>query len=408
MLVCHISDLHIDRRRRLSDTRTILEKIVSEAKDHQVDLGLIAGDIYEADTEEEERALFAEFLAPASEICPWVVIRGNHEKSLDATVLRLLAAGLKHPVRIYERPNFPSENLDLIKTASGPVGIVAIPWFTKTHMAAQASADVSGDELTLAVNEQAKRLLLGAQVEVERIRAAGATPIGMHHGMIRGAKFSSGGTERGITVEFNSHDLLEVGCAYFALGHVHLAQEWHEGRVAFSGSTERFNFGEPEDKGYRLIEIDGDHFSSTFVPLPARQIVLLELDLTDPEVISLPSLEWSMPLLGIENQAGGDISGALVRFRYRIRPQDLHLVDKEAIERALYDAGAHSVKVEPDIVHQARVRSEGIARVEGMWPKVKTWDSLTGKDLTAENESRRELLLSDIESPEAARAEVAA
>ena len=400
MLVCHISDLHIDRRRRLSDTRSILEKIVSEAKDHQVDLGLIAGDIYEADTEEEERALFAEFLAAASEVCPWVVIRGNHEKSLDATVLRLLAAGLKHPVRIYERPNFPSENLDRIKTASGPVGIVAIPWFTKTHMAAQASADVSGDELTLAVNEQAKRLLVGAQVEVERIRAAGATPIGMHHGMIRGAKFSSGGTERGITVEFNSHDLLEVGCAYFALGHVHLAQAWHEDRIAFSGSIERQNYGEPEDKGYRLIEIDGDHFSNTFVPLPARKIVLLEADWTDPEEIGLHASSYcpDMP----------DISGALVRFRYRIRPQDLHLVDKEAIERALYDAGAFSVKVEPDIVHQARVRSEGIARVEGMWPKVKTWDSLTGKDLTAENESRRELLLSDIESPEAAREEVAA
>ncbi|KKL66019.1 hypothetical protein LCGC14_2149180, partial [marine sediment metagenome] len=107
------------------------EKIVSEAKAHKVGLGLIAGDIYEGDTEEDERSLFAEFLAAASEVCPWEVIRGNHEVSLDATVLRLLAAGLKHPVRIHERPNFPFDRLDLVNTAAGMVGIIAIPWFTK-------------------------------------------------------------------------------------------------------------------------------------------------------------------------------------------------------------------------------------------------------------------------------------
>ncbi|KKK80353.1 hypothetical protein LCGC14_2824340, partial [marine sediment metagenome] len=261
------------------------------------------------------------------------------------------------------------------------------------QMASLAGADVSKDELTLAVNEQAKRLLVGAQGEVQRIRAAGAIPIGMHHGMVRGAKFSSGGTERGITVEFNSHDLMEVGCAYFALGHVHLAQEWHDGRVAYSGSTERMNFGEPEDKGFRLIEIDGDRFSNTFVSLPARKIVLLESDWTDIDPSKIP---------GCHERPEEDIQGALVRYRYRILPKDLHLVDEDNIEKILREYGAHDVKIEAVLQHEVRIRSEEIVSATSTWEKVEAWLKATGKDLTDEDRDRLKASLDSIEPPPAA------
>ncbi len=395
MRLLHCSDTHVDSARRLSDTRAILERIVREAAEHQVDLICHTGDWYDADSNEAERSLVAEFVQAAAEVAPLVGIRGNHEVSLDAATLMRLRT--KHPVRIYERPNIGEVDLGLVSTAGGLVGPIAIPWFTKSHLAAGAAATMSGEDLTLAVNELAGRLLIGATADADRIRAAGAVPIGLHHGTVHGAKFSSGFVPRGISVEFNEHQLAEVGCEYFALGHYHVPQEWQGGRIAYAGSTERMDFGEPEAKGYRLIEIDGGEFvSNTFVELPARRIELLECDLTE----DLDHLK-SHYLQLIERRFVAIGQGALVRFRYRIRPEDLHLVDEDAIRTALYDAGAFSVKVEPDIVHEARVRTAEITSAPDTWSKVEMWAESKGIEMTPEERERRKLALDSLETPKA-------
>lgn len=70
---------------------------------------------------------------------------------------------------------------------------------------------------------------------------------------------------------------------------------------------------------------------------------------------------------------GYDLRGALVRFRYRVFAKDLHLVDAAAIERALFDAGAHEVQIEAVVEHQSRVRSEEIVTTTTTVQKVEAW-----------------------------------
>ena len=123
-----------------------------------------------------------------------------------------------------------------------------------------------------------------------------------------------------------------------------------------------------------------------------RRIVLLEDDTT----------------MALDVLSSGVRPGDLVRYRYHVRPEDLHLVDEDAVRRALISAGAHEVKLEPVLVHEARVRSTEIATARDTWDRVRAFWAAKGiaiDDATAERVRRK---LEEIETAERAGQEVAA
>lgn len=407
MRLAHLSDTHVADSRRPEDTRRVLEAFVGKAGDAEVDLICHTGDWFDAESSESERALVRDFIVAAAEVAPVVGIRGNHDHAFDGRLFSDLRT--KHPVKMYDRPTTAGgSQLFTVGPADRreQFGTICIPWFDKSFLAASLPADVSRDDITRAVNEAAAGLLLGAQMEASRIRAAGAIPILLHHGEVVGWKKSSTGYQpRGLTVAFSAEQLADTGAEAVLLGHIHdgEANVWLDGRIAYAGSTERTDLGETERKGFRLVTFEGGRFvSNDFVELPARRILLLEADWTGvdyqiPTLIAhLPDALNSLP----------DLPGALVRWRYRIRPQDLHLVDEDAIRRALIDAGAHEVKIEPAVEHEARVRSAEIVTATDTWSKVEAY--ITAKGITVSEEQRERLRskLAEIESP--AREEVAA
>jgi DNA repair exonuclease SbcCD nuclease subunit len=75
------------------------------------------------------------------------------------------------------------------------------------------------------------------------------------HCNVSGAVLSTGQTLLGQDIIFSKHDLLLAQADYYALGHIHKAQEicpdmW------YAGSIYHINFGEPEKKCFLNIEMD--------------------------------------------------------------------------------------------------------------------------------------------------------
>jgi len=388
MRIAHCGCTHFDDNRRPDDTERVVQAFLQGCLDARVDLILHGGDASCDQTRaasETEREVVRSFDERCAEIAPTVRIRGNHDQEPNEGLHNHQRT--KHPFRLYTRPNFPFESVAdvLVKTRAGLAGVIAIPWFSRAGVASKLPASASIDEVTYRINQVAAGLLDGARLATEAIRAAGAVPILLHHGTIYEAESSSGWKPIGETVAFTVAQLREVGADYVALNHFHNRQAWDGGRISYSGSIEARNAGEPEKKGWNLVEIDGERLTNTFMPLPARKIVLLEEDFTEEPSRIIAFAHW--------------YEGALVRFRYRIRPEDMHLVDEDAIRRALLDAGAHEVTIEAVPEVQARVRCEEIAEASGLFEEVVAWMQTTGKPLDDAQRERLRLACSELEAP---------
>ena len=136
-----------------------------------------------------------------------------------------------------------------------------------------------------------------------------------------------------------------------------------------------------------------------FARLPARRIVLLEKDWTGQA-----ESDW----IACDEVTELALPGALVRFRYQVRAEDLHRVNEDQIRERLLAAGAAEVKLEAVIVQEARVRSERIVEARGVFEKVCAWADAKGMDLSPEVLERLREKCAAIEARCATGSEVAA
>lgn len=362
----HLSDSHWDHRGRLQDIRDIHDAILGVARRERVDAIVHAGDFLERRSVPEERTAIADWLRAASEICPVVGVKGNHDQEGDLAIFNRLRT--RHPVRIIERSTAAPGSAVVVQLAGDRrVGVVGMAWVDKAHLAAGLDATVDQQETTALTISAVRDLLTCLRMEVSRLRSDGIVPVFVGHVMLGGSVVSSGQVLIGQGVELSTSDLLELGAAYAACGHIHVHQAWHGGRVAYSGSPHRCNLGEArEPKGVCVVTLDDDgtFIENRFVELPARRIVLIEEDWTVGDTRLRPALSAFDP---------AEIPGALVRLRYRIRPEDLHVVDEERYTAELVRLGAEEVTCEAVVEHQARVRSEEIVRAQTTFEKVATW-----------------------------------
>jgi exonuclease SbcD len=366
--LAHISDSHFDERGRLQDVVDVHDAFLRQAAARGVDAILHAGDWFERRSTPAERLAVADFLFNASQVAPVLGVKGNHDAALDLDLFPRLEN--EKLVSIADRPTAQPGSARVFHLGGGhAIGFVALPWFDKAHLVAGLDATVDQSatrELTITA---ARHLLTCLRAEATRLRQAGVVPVLAAHVLVAGSEVSTGQTLIGTTVELAPGDLLDVGAAYAALGHVHMNQAWFDGRVAYSGSPHRCNFGEKEPKGWRLVTLsdDGEFVSNEFIELPARRMVFLEHDATRPQDLA------DLTAATIRDGNWPDLQGALVRLRYRIKPQDLHLVDEQALEGALFAQGAEEVQLEAIVEHETRQRAPGIVQSLTTAEKVAAW-----------------------------------
>lgn len=251
--VAHISDTHIRNLKFHKEYREIFKQIYQKLREEKVDYIVHCGDLAHTKTQlsPEYFELATDFLKNLSDIAPFYIILGNHDGNLKndnrQDAVTPIVQALNHP------------NLHLIKD-SGEVHV--------------------NNDLCFNV------LSIFDEDNWQEITKKDKMNIALYHGAIYGVV-----TDTGYVLEHGDHDLsIFEGFDFAMLGDIHRTNQEldPDGRVRYCGSTVQQNFGETNDKGFLIWEIeDKDTFKvkqcSFYNPKPFITIEL-EPDGTVPDI----------------------------------------------------------------------------------------------------------------------------
>jgi DNA repair protein SbcD/Mre11 len=372
--ILHLSDVHLGSgfsqgrlnpetglNTRLEDFVSTLSKCMDRAIAEPVDLVLFGGDAFPDATPPPivQEAFASQFRRLVDADIPTVLLVGNHDQHSQGSGGASLS--------IYRTLGVPGFvvgdrlHTHVIQTRGGPIQVVTLPWLTRSALLTRP--DTEGMSLAEVSQLLIQRLAIALEGEIRRLQPDVPTIL-LAHLMADTARY---GAERflavgkGFTIPMS---LLTRPCFdYVALGHVHRHQVLStEPLMIYPGSIERVDFGEEfEDKGFVLVEVEKGRAEFKFCPLPVRAFRTIEVDLsehtTDPQAVLLQAI------------AGHEITDAIVRLIYRLRPDQLELIDASALHQSL--GAAHSYTIHPELVSQlSRPRL----------PKLSTGDNMTPVD----------------------------
>jgi len=270
--VAIIADSHFDESSRFDECCEIHEWIARDVALRDVDLVLHSGDVFERKSTPRERLAVRDWLRQVTEHAPVCMVRGNHDAPRDLALFDALET--RCPIRVVE-------GAELVSFGGFDCGrgidVACMAWPRKAELLSRLGdvSDEQGDQI--AVNELRNVLRgLGVQRAPEPLERP---LIFLGHVQTRASRVSTGQPLVGCDFELGLEDLALVGADFYALGHVHLGQEWtiDDAPVVYPGSPRRTAFGETEPKGYVVADFDqGRLVGWERVETPARQMILLE------------------------------------------------------------------------------------------------------------------------------------
>ncbi len=345
---------------RLEDFVGTLTKCIDRAIAEPVDLVLFGGDAFPDSTPAPYiHELFAtQFRRLADANIPAVLLVGNHDQHSHGSggaslcIYRTLAV-----------PGFvvgDSPKIHLINTTSGPVQVFTLPWLS--HSSLFTRSETEGFSLAQVNELLLEKLQPVLNGEIRSLDPDIPTVL-LGHLMADRAKFGSErflAVGKGFTIPVSF--LIRPEFDYVALGHVHKHQNLNPSNkppVVYAGSIERVDFSEEkEEKGFILLELAKGKAEWEFCPLPVRAFRTIEVDVSEeeePEKAILAAIQKK------------NIDGAVVRLIYKIRSEQLDLVNDSSLNAAL--AQAHTYTIRPQLISQlARPRLPELGVGESLDP----------------------------------------
>jgi DNA repair protein SbcD/Mre11 len=254
MRILHTSDLHLGRQFNgipLEDDHTVvLDQIARSVVDRQVNVLVIAGDIFDrAAPPVTAVRQFNGFLSRiASESNAAVVmIAGNHDSGDRIESMSIMTdAG-----RALIRGAVKADETPLVLTdRHGPVAFSGLP-FSYEYAARECFADESIQTPREVVEAQIKAARRNVPENARWVIVAHASVLGAQVSASERSLVRVGGVE---TVGIEVFD----GAAYVALGHLHRPQSAGALHIRYSGSPLAFGFDEAgSEKSMSIVEIDG-------------------------------------------------------------------------------------------------------------------------------------------------------
>ncbi|MEM6424644.1 MAG: exonuclease subunit SbcD [Cyanobacteria bacterium P01_D01_bin.128] len=364
----HLSDIHMGSgfnhgrlnpetglNTRLEDFVSTLGRCLDRAIAEPVDLVLFSGDAFPDATPPPlvQQAFARQFRRLVDADIPTVLLVGNHDQHSQGQGGASLC--------IYRTLGVPGfvvgDRLEthLIQTRSGGVQVITLPWLT--HSTLLTRPETEGLSLADVNYLLVDRLRVALEGEIRRLNSDLPTVL-LGHVMTDTARY---GAERflavgkGFTVPMT---VLARPCFdYVALGHVHKHQILSESPLTlYPGSIERVDFSEEaEEKGYVLIDLEKGRAQAEFCPLPVRRFQTIRCDVSkgngsqcDASGVESPPKSPQEELL--QAIAGADITDAVVRLLYKLRPDQIDQIDNVALGEAL--AAAHTYTIYPELVSQ--------------------------------------------------------
>lgn len=252
MKILHTSDWHLGRsfhRVSLLDAQAAyLDHLVATVHDHEVDVVLVAGDVYDRAVPSLSAVqLFDDALHRlAAAGVPTVMISGNHDSARRLGV----GAGLIRQAGIHLRTD-PAHCATpvVLGDAHGDVAFYGLPYLEPALVKDVFKAERAGHEAVLSAAMDRVRADLGTRADTTR-------SVVLAHAFVAGGEPSD--SERDITVGGVAAVPAGVfdGVDYVALGHLHGCQAVTE-RVRYSGSPLAYSFSEAgHRKTMWLIDLD--------------------------------------------------------------------------------------------------------------------------------------------------------
>ena len=356
MKILHLSDIHIGSgfchgrvnpatglNTRLEDFVKTLSLCIDRAIANHVDLVLFGGDAFPNATPAPyvQEAFANQFRRLVDADIPTVLLVGNHDQHSQG-----LGGASLNIYRTLGVPGFvvgDTLTTHRISTRSGDVQIITLPWLTRSTL--MTRQETQGSSLAEVNQLLTDRLEVVIEGEIRRLDPDLPTVL-LAHLMADNATL---GAERllavgkGFTLPLS---LLTRPCFdYVALGHVHKHQNLNKSNdppVIYPGSIERVDFSEEkEDKGYVMIDLEKGKADWEFCPLPVRTFRTIEIDLSkqdDPQKALLKGI------------AKYDIQDNVVRLIYKLRSEQLDLIDNSSLHQAL--STAHTYTIQAELVSQ--------------------------------------------------------
>ncbi|MBE9007650.1 exonuclease SbcCD subunit D [Fortiea sp. LEGE XX443] len=402
--ILHLSDIHMGSgfshgrinpatglNTRLEDFVNTLSLCIDRALTDAVDLVIFGGDAFPDSTPPPyvQEAFASQFRRLVDANVPTVLLVGNHDQHSQG-----LGGASLNIYRTLGVPGFvvgDTLTTHSIETRNGKVQIITLPWLTRsTLMTRQETEGVSLAEVNQLLTDRLQVVIEG---EIRRLDPDVPTVL-LAHLMADNATL---GAERllavgkGFTLPLS---LLTRPCFdYVALGHVHKHQNLNKHNnppVIYPGSIERVDFSEEkEDKGYVMIELEQGNTTWEFCPLPVRSFRTIEVDISkaeDPQGAIMKAI------------AKYDIQDAVVRLIYKLRSEQLDVIDNASLHTAL--KAAHTYTIQPELLSQlARPRvpelsaSSSIDPMEALKTYLNNREDL--KEIAATMLEAAEKLLSD-------------
>jgi DNA repair protein SbcD/Mre11 len=276
MKILHTSDWHVGRRMRGRDRaeehRAVLAEVVTVAVSNQVDLTVVAGDVFDtgSPTAGSEEIVWGALLQLA-EVAPVVVVGGNHDNQarIDA-VAPLLRMGR---ITAVGAPRSPAEG-GVLELDDIGARVALLPFVSQRGIV--RAEDIMGsdpDQNAGVYQDRVRRV-------IERL-TAGMTPdkvnLLVSHLTVFGAVAGGGEREAHVFGYAVPGSVFPGHLSYVALGHLHRQQKVPHATAAwYSGSPLQLDFGEVGDtKGVLVVEANpGRPAKVTTVPLTAgRRLV---------------------------------------------------------------------------------------------------------------------------------------
>ena len=354
--ILHLSDIHLGSgfshgrinpvtglNTRLEDFVKTLSICIDRAISEPVDLVLFGGDAFPDATPPPyvHEAFASQFRRLADANIPTILLVGNHDQHSQGNggaslcIYRTLAVpGFIVGDRI---------TTHLIPTINGDIQIITLPWLNRSTLLTRPETEgLSIDEINRVLIEKLEPALEG---EIRQLNPKLPTIL-LAHLMADRATFGAEkflAVGKGFTIPMSL--LIRPEFDYVALGHVHKHQNLNPNNqppVVYPGSIERVDFGEEkEDKGYIFLEIEKGLVNWQFCPLPARPFRTINLDVSeqeDPQKYILKAI------------AKKEIKDVVVRLIYKVRSEQLDLINNNEIHDAL--AIAHSYTIRPELISQ--------------------------------------------------------
>lgn len=374
MKILHTADLHL-REKDIEEASQCLRFLIGKARDENIDLAIIAGDIFDSrDVKLDSKAakLAVKTISTLANIAPVAVVLGTNSHDGAAPEVLQYARGA-YPVIVAATPI----QIKAIKKHScfyrienpsngNPDAIISlIPQPTKQFFNV---GDIQSSNEAISHGMSGLFAGVGAQAD-----GYSCPHLLVYHGSISGAKLSNQQVLAGMDIEVSTDQLRLSNANIIMCGHLHLPQEL-PGNVFYSGSIYANNWGEDHKHGFYIHTLEGKKLvSSEFVETPCRKLVRFQHDLTDDfngyALADRMSLEADKAI------------ASFVRLDLTVWQDEAAKIDKETIKQIYLTFGALDVDIRIIRVPRQTVRSESVLKVVTLRDKLIAMAALSNEEV---------------------------